>query len=337
MKFELRPIGVIHTPYMDKGEIPCQGYKADKAGEVEIFDEFEEALKDIEGFSHIYLIYWFHETTGYEPLTKTFLDDQKRGVFATRYYNRPNPIGISVVELTSRTRNILKVRQVDMLDGTPLLDIKPYIPQFDQRTNVRIGWLKDKVTNHPCTTSPNVKSRIEYFLLGLRDKLGIPFSPEKELNKLNIEAEQQILEYGCGIGSYTFHAANLVGEKGKIYALDKQPAAIEKIKERAKIKGFGNIDTILSDRDTGLPDESVDVILLYGVLPEVKDREALLKELYRVLKPEGYLSTRFCFRMKRDKVLEIVETTGLFLLRGQKGHILNFEKIEKQTPSAELR
>ena len=128
-----------------------------------------------------------------------------------------------------------------------------------------------------------------------------------------------------------------MGEKGKIYALDKQPAAIEKIKERAKIKGFGNIDTILSDRDTGLPDESVDVILLYGVLPEVKDREALLKELYRVLKPEGYLSTRFCFRMKRDKVLEIVETTGLFLLRGQKGHILNFEKIEKQTPSAELR
>lgn len=145
MKFELKPIGIVYTSYKDKKEIPCQGYKSDKIGEVEIFNEFEEALKDIEGFSHIYLIYYFHETTGYAPLVKPFLDTQKHGVFATRHYNRPNPIGISIVELIKREGNILRVRQIDVLDGTPLLDIKPYVPQFDQRMNVKIGWLKGRI------------------------------------------------------------------------------------------------------------------------------------------------------------------------------------------------
>lgn len=145
MRFELKPIGIIHTPYKLKKEIPCQGYKSDKVGEVEIFEEFEEALRDIEGFSHIYLIHYFHKATGYEPLVRPFLEDRERGLFATRHYNRPNPIGISIVELVGRERNILRVRQVDMLDGTPLLDIKPYVPQFDQRANVEIGWLKDKI------------------------------------------------------------------------------------------------------------------------------------------------------------------------------------------------
>ena len=145
MKFELKPVGIIHTPYKDNKEIPCQGYKSNKLGEVEVFSEFEVALTDIEGFSYIYLIYHFHQATNYEPVVKPFLDDQKHGIFATRHYNRPNPIGISIVELLERKRNILKVRQVDMLDGTPLLDIKPYVPQFDLRTNAKIGWLKDKI------------------------------------------------------------------------------------------------------------------------------------------------------------------------------------------------
>jgi len=172
----------------------------------------------------------------------------------------------------------------------------------------------------------NIKSRIEYFLLGLRDKFGIPFKPEKEVNKLSIEKGQKILDYGCGIGSFTFPAANLVGMKGKVYALDKQSAAVKRIERKAKMGGFSNIDAILSDGDTGLPDECVDVVLLYGVLPEIEDRGSLLGELHRVLKPDGYLSTRFCFRMKRDELLKIMEATGLFSLREQKGHILNFEK-----------
>ena len=174
----------------------------------------------------------------------------------------------------------------------------------------------------------NTKTRIEYFFLGLRDKFGIPFKPGKELKKLNIKEGQKILDYGCGVGSYTFPAANLVGKKGKVYALDKQLSAIKKVEEKAKMEGFRNIDTILSDGDTGLPDESVDVILLYGVLPEIESKESLLRELYRVLKPNGYLSTRFCFRIKQERALKIMEATNLFLLREQKGHLLNFEKAK---------
>jgi len=176
----------------------------------------------------------------------------------------------------------------------------------------------------------NIKARIEYFLLGLRDKFGIPFKPEKEINKLNLEKGQQILDYGCGIGSYTFPAANLVGKKGKVYALDRQSSVvIKRVEERAKKEGFINVDTILSDGDTGLPNESVDVILLYGVLPEIKSKEFLLRELHRVLKPNGYLSTRFCFRMGKERVLEIIGATDLFLFREQRGHLLNFGKIAK--------
>ena len=180
--------------------------------------------------------------------------------------------------------------------------------------------------------SLNIKLRIEYFLLGLRDKFGIPFKPEEEVRKLDLQEGQKILDYGCGIGSYTFPAAKLVGEKGRVYALDKQPLAIKKIEKKAQEETFYNIDTILSDRDTGLPDESVDVILLYGVLPEIEDKESLLKELYRILKPNGYLSTRFCFRMKKDRILEIVEGTNLFSLREQRGHILNFSKKKQGLP-----
>ena len=178
--------------------------------------------------------------------------------------------------------------------------------------------------------SLNIKPRIEYFFLELRDKFGIPFKPEEEVRKLDLKEGQKILDYGCGIGSYTFPAANLVGEKGRVYALDKQPLAIKKIEEKAQMEGFRNIDTILSDGDTGLPDESVDVILLYGVLPEIEHKESLLRELYRVLRPNGYLSTRFCFRMKKDRILEVMEKTNLFSLREQRGHILNFSKKKQQ-------
>lgn len=162
MKIQFKPIGIIHSPFkklldsknpkglkksktfQNKEEIPYQGYKTDKIGEVEIYKEYEKALIDIEGFSHIYLIYYFHKHTGFKPMIKPFLDDKKHGLFATRHFNRPNPIGISVVEILGRKNNILKVRPIDTLDKTPLLDIKPYVPVFDQKENVRIGWLKGK-------------------------------------------------------------------------------------------------------------------------------------------------------------------------------------------------
>ena len=145
MGIVFKDIGVIRTCYKRKEDVPCQGFVRNAIGEVEIFPEFADGLNDIEGFSHVYLIYFFHQAGGYEPAVKPFLDVEKHGLFATRHFNRPNPIGISVVELLSRESNVLKVKGVDVLDGTPLLDIKPYVPQFDQKKNTRIGWLEGRI------------------------------------------------------------------------------------------------------------------------------------------------------------------------------------------------
>jgi len=142
VKFKI--IGIIHSPFKEKEEIPCQSYKTDKCGKVEIFKEYEKALTDIEGFSHIYLLYYFHKHTDFKPMVKPFLDERKHGLFTTRHFNRPNPIGISIVRLIKRKRNIITVKPIDVLDNTPLLDIKPYVPLFDQRNKVRIGWLEGK-------------------------------------------------------------------------------------------------------------------------------------------------------------------------------------------------
>jgi len=144
MEIKFKTIGVIHSPFKKKEEIPCQGYKTDKCGKVEVFKKYEKALTDIEGFSHIYILYYFHKHTGFKQMVKPFLDEKEHGLFATRHFNRPNPIGISIVELLKREENILTVKQIDVLDNTPLLDIKPYIPLFDRRNDVRIGWLEGK-------------------------------------------------------------------------------------------------------------------------------------------------------------------------------------------------
>lgn len=144
MKIKFKSIGIIHSSFKKRGEIPCQGYKTDKCGKVKVFKKYEKALTDIEGFSHIYLLYYFHKHTGFKLMTETFLDKKLRGLFATRYFNRPNPIGISVVRLLKRKENILTVKPIDVLNNTPLLDIKPYVPLFDQKNNVRIGWLEGK-------------------------------------------------------------------------------------------------------------------------------------------------------------------------------------------------
>jgi tRNA (adenine37-N6)-methyltransferase len=136
----MRPIGVIHSPFTDKSETPIQAVRSQARGTVEIFPEYAEGLQDLEGFSHIFLLYTFHESSGYSLTVKPFLDDALHGLFATRYPYRPNPIGLSVVHLLSRTGNSLEIEGVDILDGTPLLDIKPYVPEFDIRTNTRNGW-----------------------------------------------------------------------------------------------------------------------------------------------------------------------------------------------------
>jgi len=141
---ELKPIGIIHSPYQI-GQAPHQGCGREEVSEIELFKEFEEGLKDIEGFSHIILIYWFHKSQGYHLLVKTPWDTKPHGLFTTRSPNRPNPLGLCVVELVAREKNLLKVKGLDAIDGSPLLDIKPYIPAIDEKVRVEIGWLKDKL------------------------------------------------------------------------------------------------------------------------------------------------------------------------------------------------
>jgi tRNA (adenine37-N6)-methyltransferase len=141
-----KPIGIIHSPFSDTIGVPIQpsGAKGIK-GTVELVPEYAEGLQDLEGFSHVILLCHLHLSIGYSLKVKPFLDDQLRGVFATRAPRRPNPIGLSVVRLKEIKGNILHIEDIDIVDGTPLLDIKPYVPEFDVHETVRIGWLTEKV------------------------------------------------------------------------------------------------------------------------------------------------------------------------------------------------
>ena len=140
----MRPIGVIHSPFTEMDQTPIQVSRSQALGLVEVYPEFAEGLKDIEELSHIYLIYAFHKSSGYTLQVKPFLDDQEHGLFATRHPCRPNPIGLSVVRLLERKENTLTVECIDTLDGTPLLDIKSYLPDFNQRADRRMGWYETR-------------------------------------------------------------------------------------------------------------------------------------------------------------------------------------------------
>jgi tRNA-Thr(GGU) m(6)t(6)A37 methyltransferase TsaA len=144
MQFTLRPIGFIYSPFTQKAETPIQSVRSHAIGRVEVDPEFSEGLNDIDGFSHIILLYIFHESDGYELQVKPFLDNELHGLFSTRYPYRPNPIGLSVVRLLKREGNILEIEGVDVLDGTPLLDIKPYVADFDIRQDTRSGWYETR-------------------------------------------------------------------------------------------------------------------------------------------------------------------------------------------------
>jgi len=140
---ELQPIGIIHTPFSDPKGMPIQpaggvGVKAT----IEVFPEFREGLADLDGFSHIALLYFFHRSEGYELRVVPFMDTVQRGLFATRAPKRPNAIGLSVVQLDRIEDGVLHVQNIDIVDGTPLLDIKPYVPEFDSQPNIRTGWLE---------------------------------------------------------------------------------------------------------------------------------------------------------------------------------------------------
>ena len=143
---KFKSIGIIHSPFKNLEGMPIQpiGARGIK-GEIHLNGEYEEGLKDLIGFSHIILIYHLHLSKGYSFRVKPFIDKVKRGVFATRAPKRPNPIGISVVRLENIEGTKIYISDVDIIDGTPLLDIKPYIPNFDNRDDeIRIGWLEEK-------------------------------------------------------------------------------------------------------------------------------------------------------------------------------------------------
>ncbi len=138
-------IGIIHTPFQTTDDMPIQSIRSDERGTVEVFPEYLEGLEGIEDLSHIILIYVFHRLQGAVKLkVKPFLDDKEHGLFVTRYPNRPNPLGLSVVRIISRNKNHLEIQGVDMLDGTPLLDIKPYLPEFDIHQVTKTGWYEKR-------------------------------------------------------------------------------------------------------------------------------------------------------------------------------------------------
>ena len=140
------PIGIIHTPFISADNMPIQGIggKGIKAT-IEIYPEFAAGLKDLDGFSHVILLYHLHLVKKHALIVKPFMDDKKRGIFATRSPVRPNPIGMTVVRLTEIRDNLLIVEDIDMIDQTPLLDIKPCLPMIDDIQGLRLGWLTGKV------------------------------------------------------------------------------------------------------------------------------------------------------------------------------------------------
>ena len=143
MKIEYQPIGTVHSPFTEPKGTPIQTSRAKHTtGTVELFPEFIDGLCDLDGFSHIILLCHMHKSRNYRMKVVPFLDTQLRGLFATRSPNRPNPIGLSVVKLLGIDGNTLTIKGVDLIEGTPVLDIKPFVGEFDDRDQLRIGWLK---------------------------------------------------------------------------------------------------------------------------------------------------------------------------------------------------
>jgi len=140
MSVDLKIIGVVHSPYKTTADAPFQG--SDKISKIEISKEYEGGLKDIEGFTHLHVFYWLHKSKGFSLLVTTPWDTISHGLFTTRSPHRPNPIGHAVVELVEQKDNILSVRGLDAIEGTPVMDIKPYIKKLDVKTDAISGWIE---------------------------------------------------------------------------------------------------------------------------------------------------------------------------------------------------
>ncbi len=146
-RFEFRAIGVVRSPFTSEEGTPIQpGYGVGTLGLIEVDPEYRQALADLNGFSRIWVLYVFHRAPEFQPLVVPFRDMRPRGLFATRAPARPNPIGMSVVRLLDVTGSTVRIMDVDILDGTPVLDIKPYVPEFDIFPGARAGWLEESAS-----------------------------------------------------------------------------------------------------------------------------------------------------------------------------------------------
>jgi tRNA-Thr(GGU) m(6)t(6)A37 methyltransferase TsaA len=142
-KIVYEAIGIIHSPFQTTEDMPIQPSGSTSiSGYAEIYPEYQEGLQDLDGFSHVILLYCFHKVSGCKLTVKPFLDDATHGVFATRAPVRPNPVGLTVTKLAAIEGTRIHLENIDILDGTPLLDIKPYVPEFDRPGSVRTGWLE---------------------------------------------------------------------------------------------------------------------------------------------------------------------------------------------------
>ena len=142
---KIKPIGIIHSPFKTKEECPRQGNKT--ISKIEIFNEYVKGLKDVDGFSHLHVFYWMHKSKDYSLSVMTPWDDKPHGLFAVRTSNRPNPLGYSVAELVEIKNNILVVKGLDAMDGTPVVDIKRYISEIDMKKDTKEGWIKNKYSS----------------------------------------------------------------------------------------------------------------------------------------------------------------------------------------------
>ena len=143
MEFKLKEIGIIHTPFREDCDVPFQGSLSNAEGTLEVYPEYVEGLRDIEGLSHLIVLFVFDRAAGFSLSVQTPWSEKPKGIFSTRASRRPNPIGMSVLKLLNVDGNLVRVKGVDMFDKTPFIDIKPYVPEIDARTDVKRGWFSE--------------------------------------------------------------------------------------------------------------------------------------------------------------------------------------------------
>lgn len=149
------PIGIIHSSFKNPDDTPIQAIFSNGAkGKVEVYPKYAAGLKNIGGFSHLILLYHFHLVKSYSMISKPFIGNTEKGIFSIRHPERPNPIGISIVRLDNVKENVLEISDVDVIDGTPLIDIKPLVYEFDNRDNIKSGWINNHTINETKEKTP---------------------------------------------------------------------------------------------------------------------------------------------------------------------------------------